>query len=205
MSQMVIKRTGEVVDFDGNRIRVAIAKAIRATAPPEQWESLENGTLSGVVSSVMAEIDTRFTELYPNVENIQDIVEKHLVKNGLYEIAKAYILYRAERQKAREQHKDQVARQSLLGKLTVLTRDGRTVAEDQVEGYEAVPMLANPGDVLFIHVMVLHTAGHNYTNRSRHKIINEYKTKQAIDNWGNRCAFAGLPLARNGKVLIPQI
>ncbi len=85
------------------------------------------------------------------------------------------------------------------------TRDGRTVAEDQVEGYEAVPMLAKPGDVLFIHVMVLHTAGHNYTNRSRHKIINEYKTKDAIDRWGNRCAFAGLPLARNGKVLIPRI
>ena len=130
MSQMVIKRTGEVVDFDGDRIRVAIAKAIRAASPPEQWESLENGTLSGVVSAVVTEIDTRFTELYPNVENIQDIVEKHLVKNGLYEIAKAYILYRAERQKAREQHKDQVARQSLLGKLTVHARDGRTVLFD---------------------------------------------------------------------------
>ena len=45
MSQMVIKRTGEVVDFDGDRIRVAISKAIRATAPPDQWDSLENGTL----------------------------------------------------------------------------------------------------------------------------------------------------------------
>ena len=32
MSQMVIKRTGEVVDFDGDRIRVAIAKAIRAAS-----------------------------------------------------------------------------------------------------------------------------------------------------------------------------
>ena len=130
MSQMVIKRTGEVVDFDGDRIRVAISKAIRATAPPDQWDSLENGTLGAVVTAVVGEIDTRFTELYPNVENIQDIVEKHLVKNGLYEISKAYILYRAERQQAREQHKDQVARQSLLGKLTVRARDGRVVLFD---------------------------------------------------------------------------
>ena len=130
MSEMVIKRTGEVVDFDGNRIRVAILKAIRATAPPNQWASLENGTLSAVVAAVVGEIDTRFTDLYPNVENIQDIVEKHLVKNGLYEIAKAYILYRAERQQAREQHKDQVAEQSLLGKLTVRGRDGRVVLFD---------------------------------------------------------------------------
>ena len=130
MSQMVIKRTGEVVDFDGGRIRVAISKAIRATAPPDQWDSLENGTLSSVVAAVVGEIDTRFTDLYPNVENIQDIVEKHLVKNGQYEIAKAYILYRAERQQAREQHKDQVAEQSLLGKLTVRARDGRVVLFD---------------------------------------------------------------------------
>ena len=127
---MVIKRTGEVVDFDGGRIRVAISKAIRATAPPDQWGTLENGTLSAVVAAVVGEIDTRFTELYPNVENIQDIVEKHLVKNGMYEIAKAYILYRAERQQAREQHKDQVAEQSLLGKLTVRARDGRVVLFD---------------------------------------------------------------------------
>ena len=130
MSQMVIKRTGEVVDFDGGRIRVAISKAIRASAPPDQWAALENGTLSAVVAAVVGEIDTRFTDLYPNVENIQDIVEKHLVKNGLYEIAKAYILYRAERQQAREQHKDQVAQQSLLGKLTVRARDGRMVLFD---------------------------------------------------------------------------
>ena len=130
MSQMVIKRTGEVVDFDGNRIRVAISKAIRASAPPNQWAALENGTLGTVVAAVVGEIDTRFTDLYPNVENIQDIVEKHLVKNGLYEIAKAYILYRAERQQAREQHKDQVAEQSLLGKLTVRGRDGRVVLFD---------------------------------------------------------------------------
>ena len=127
MSVMVIKRTGEVVDFDRERIRVAISKAIRATAAADQWEGLENGTLGTVVADVVAEIDARFVELLPNVENIQDIVEKHLVKNGLYEIAKAYILYRADRQQAREQKKDQVARQSLLGKLTVLGRDGRTV------------------------------------------------------------------------------
>ena len=130
MSLMVIKRTGEVVDFDRERIRVAISKAIRAAAPRDQWDTLENGTLGAVVTDVIGELDTRFTELYPNVENIQDIVEKHLVKNGLYEIAKAYILYRAERQMAREQRKERVARESLLGRLTVQTRAGRKVLFD---------------------------------------------------------------------------
>jgi ectoine hydroxylase-related dioxygenase (phytanoyl-CoA dioxygenase family) len=85
------------------------------------------------------------------------------------------------------------------------TRDGHTLSEAQVEGMEKVPMIARPGDVLFIHVLVVHTAGHNRTPRSRHKVINEYKTKEAVDRWGNRCAFAGLPLARGGRLLIPRI
>lgn len=85
------------------------------------------------------------------------------------------------------------------------TSAGHTVAEEQLKGFEAVPVLANPGDVLFIHVMALHTAGHNRTFQSRHKIINEYKSRNAIDCWGNQCAFAGLPLARSGRTLIPQI
>ncbi len=66
-------------------------------------------------------------------------------------------------------------------------------------------MLAKPGDVLFIHVQVVHTAGHNHTPQSRHKIINEYKARDAVDRWGNKCAFAGLPLARGGRVMIPRI
>ena len=47
------------------------------------------------------------------------------------------------------------------------------------------------GDVVIIHVLVVHRAGHNYTDRSRNAIINEYKTMEAVDEWNNRCAFAG--------------
>ena len=127
---MVVKRTGDVVDFDRARIRKVISKAIRATTSAKDRDALEATHLDAVVGDVVSEVDSRFVELHPNVENIQDIVEKHLVKHGLYEIAKAYILYRADHQKAREERKDQIARQSLLGKLTVLKRDGRTVLFD---------------------------------------------------------------------------
>ncbi len=54
-------------------------------------------------------------------------------------------------------------------------------------------------------MLVVHRAGHNYTARSRNAIINEYKTAEAIDAWNNRCAFAGLPLARGGKLLMPRV
>ena len=76
-----------------------------------------------------------------------------------------------------------------------------TLTEDVVDETKAVTVEAQMGDVVIIHVMAIHTAGHNYTSTSRHKIINEYKTQEAVDQWGNKCAFAGLPLARNGKIV----
>ncbi len=139
----VIKRTGEVVGFDQERIATAISKAVRATGEPHISAVLGagafgNGKLHDLLTDVTTEIDDRFVELYPNVENIQDIVEKHLVKHGLYEVAKRYILYRAEHQKAREERKDKVAERSLLGKLTVVKRDGRAVLFDISEIQEAI-------------------------------------------------------------------
>lgn len=75
-----------------------------------------------------------------------------------------------------------------------------TIPDDALDA-EPVTLTAAAGDVVIIHVLVVHTAGHNYTDRSRHKIINEYKTQEAVDRWGNRCAFAGLPLARGGRIV----
>ena len=85
------------------------------------------------------------------------------------------------------------------------TVKGHTIADELVDPSLVEVVKVQPGDVLFIHVLVVHTAGHNYTKQSRHKIINEYKTKSAVDCWGNKCAFAGMPVARGGDVVIPQI
>lgn len=85
------------------------------------------------------------------------------------------------------------------------TVKGHTIADELVDPDQVEVVKAQPGDVLFIHVLVVHTAGHNYSKTSRHKIINEYKTKNAVDCWGNKCAYAGMPVARNGEVVIPQI
>ena len=142
----VIKRTGEVVGFDRERIATAIDKAVRATGEPHITAVLGNGTLHDLLTDVTTEIDDRFVELYPNVGNIQDIVEKRLVKHGLYEVAKRYILYRADHQKAREERKEQVAERSLLGKLTVVKRDGRSVLFDISQIKEAIQGCAHGFD-----------------------------------------------------------
>ena len=121
----VIKRTGELVLFDESRISNAIQKAIRAIGTKIPSETVDN-----IVSNIVAEINDRFVDFYPNVENIQDLVEKHLVKNGLYEVSKEYILYRAERKKARDEKRKQDIEKSLLGKLKLKKRDGSTVIFD---------------------------------------------------------------------------
>jgi ribonucleoside-diphosphate reductase alpha chain len=123
---MVVKRNGEIVDFDPVRIKNAILKAFRAIKKPvSQLQKIEN-----LVLEIITEIESRFTDFYPNVENIQDIVEKHLVKNELYEVAKEYILYRAERQKAREEERKKDLEKISLGRLKIRKDDGRTVLFD---------------------------------------------------------------------------
>jgi ribonucleoside-diphosphate reductase alpha chain len=118
----VVKRTGEIADFDKERIRTAVLKAVEATG-----EDLGAPQVDSVVDSVVEEMENRFTDFYPNVENIQDIVEKHLVVAGHYEVSKAYILYRDERRKVREQAQQRAIEDARLGKLTVIKRDGTRV------------------------------------------------------------------------------
>src|SRR3989338_4409256 len=121
----VVKRTGEVVDFDLERIRNAIKKAMKAVGEPVPEEKVDL-----MVRDISDEVSRRFIDFHANVENIQDIVEKHLVKHGLYEIAKAYIIYRADRQRVREEQKQRMVEKAKLGRLTVKKRDGRTVLFD---------------------------------------------------------------------------
>jgi ribonucleoside-diphosphate reductase alpha chain len=137
----VTKRNGEVVNFDPEKIKIAIGKCIRAAKKEINQEGL-----NGIVNSIVEEIQTRFIDFYPNVENVQDIVEKHLIDNDLYEIAKGYILYRAKRREDREKQQEITIEKAKLGKLRVKKRDGRTILfdinkinqiiKDAVKGFE---------------------------------------------------------------------
>lgn len=122
---MVVKRNGEIVDFDPTRIRNAVLKAVKACG-----QTLSDQILDEIVLLICQEAEERFVDFFPNVENIQDLVEKNLVKKGLYEIAKEYILYRNKRQKDRDEQKKQNIEKSLLGKLTIRKRDGRIALFD---------------------------------------------------------------------------
>lgn len=133
----IVKRTGDVVTFERRRIEFAILRALEASG-----DSLSADALDSLVDSIVEEIDTRFTDFYPNVENVQDIVEKHLMRNQRYEAAKAYILYRADHHKQREASRQQSAEAARRGRLTVTARDGRTALFNVRKLEEAVARAA---------------------------------------------------------------
>ncbi len=94
----VQKRDGSLVDFDRARIEVAIHKACLATG-----KDVDQDFLSALTDKVIAELVIRFPEKALPVEGIQDVVERTLAEADLFEVAKAYILYRKEHEVLRKQ------------------------------------------------------------------------------------------------------
>ena len=92
----VVKRDGEIADFNLNKIKDAIAKAFDATG----MESSDD-ILGLLVLRVTADFQSKLKEGKIHVEDIQDSVETVLEQTGYTEVAKAYILYRKQREKMR--------------------------------------------------------------------------------------------------------
>jgi len=66
----------------------------------------EDGDLARELSEdVVRLLNERFEDKIPSVENVQDIVEEVLIRNGYADVAKAYILYRQKRTEIREYKK----------------------------------------------------------------------------------------------------
>jgi len=96
--KQVIKRTGEVVPFNKERIVNAIYRAAVAVG------GRDRSTAEGLANQVVEVLEqTMPAGQIPTVEEIQDIVEKVLIENGHARTAKAYILYREERSRHRRQ------------------------------------------------------------------------------------------------------
>lgn len=90
--QYVIKRDGKMVPFDKSKIAEAIYKAARAVGG-------ENRKIAeGLADEVVLFLYTLKGDNPPTIEEIQDAVEKVLIENGNARTAKAFILYRKQRE-----------------------------------------------------------------------------------------------------------
>ena len=92
----VLKRDGKVVDFNLSKISVAITKAFDALEKPYNTDIIDLLSLK-----VTADYQDKVKDGMISVEQIQDSVENVLIKAGYSDVAKAYILYRKQREKIR--------------------------------------------------------------------------------------------------------
>jgi len=96
------KRNGAVTAFNKDKISNAIFRALAATSKADRV--LADQLAENVVDKL---VDQGFTSSRtPTVEDIQDIVESTLIDSGNSDIAKAYIVYRHERRKLRDEKKE---------------------------------------------------------------------------------------------------
>ncbi len=112
----VIKRNGQVVDFDREKIKIAIEKANQEVRPKERATKEE-----------IKEIINYIEELGKKrilVEDIQDIIEQKLMEIQRYELSKRYIVYRYTRALVRKQN---TTDESILG---LLRNENKELAEE---------------------------------------------------------------------------
>ena len=153
------KRSGAVTAFNKDKISNAIYKALAATSKADR--GLADQLAEKVVDKL---VEQGFTSSRtPTVEDIQDIVESTLIDSGNSDIAKAYIVYRHERRKLREEKMkvlnlkslDPVSKKFDLNCLRVLAsrylfRNGKNeIIESPTQMFERVAILVGIGDVMY--------------------------------------------------------
>ncbi|MBQ3018808.1 MAG: ribonucleoside triphosphate reductase, partial [Clostridia bacterium] len=92
----VIKRDGKIVDFNIKKISEAITQAFDACQ-----KQFNEDIIDFLALKVTAEFEPKIENGKISVENIQDSVESVLIKAGYDDVAKAYIIYRRQREKIR--------------------------------------------------------------------------------------------------------
>ena len=164
------KRSGAVTAFNKDKISNAIFRALAATSKADR--GVADKLADDVVNKL---VEQGFTSSKaPTVEDIQDIVESTLIDSGNSDIAKAYIVYRHERRKLRDEKMrvlnlkalDPVSKKFDLNCLRVLAsrylfRNGKSeIIESPTQMFERVAILVGIGDMLY-DVQIFDKSGNN--------------------------------------------
>ena len=122
--QEIVKRDFKSEQFDLDKITQAVLKAMMATelGDIESAEQISQGVYEGLLERRIKDLDYR-----PTVEEVQDLVERKLMENQFYDVAKAYILYRNE--------------QNLKRKPNIFEKRINLKPYDYPELYEYVPAI----------------------------------------------------------------
>lgn len=114
------KRNGSIVDFTPDKITIAMHKAFIAVTG-----SVDEKVLLAMQKRVIAELEQHFSEeRAPSVEDVQNLVEKAMMEDGYFDVAKSYIIYRYQHAQKREEEKQFILEKIEKNDLTVTKRSG---------------------------------------------------------------------------------
>ena len=158
----VIKRNGSVVNFDKSKIEVAITKAFLAI---HTSAAAASSSVQQKVNKLSDNVHDTFSSRMPSggtihIEEIQDQVELALMRSEELKVARAYVLYRAERTKIRQEES------STVHQPTNLSPSERTeaIAEEACEGLSGT----NPETII------------NEANKNLYEGASEDEIKEAL-------------------------
>ena len=131
----VTKRDGTLAPFDSSKIYNAINKAGTSTG---EFSEQESWLLTAQVLKVLKH---KFNDSLPSIEQIQDVVEQVLISANYFATAKAYILYRDQRNRTRNDHKVMVDVESSVNEY--LQRLDWRINENANQGYSNGGLILN--------------------------------------------------------------
>ena len=124
MVKRVLKRDGRRVDFNNQKIVAAILKAMDVT------DNGEDIVLAAQIAQAISELDK--DEM--TVEEIQDVVENHLMNSPRQEVAKEYIRYRNKRNIARKAKSNEIFETIIQAQANDITRENANMNADTPAG-----------------------------------------------------------------------
>ncbi len=127
----LIKRNGTVVDYDDDKISIAITKAFLAV---EGGTAAASSRIHETVAQLTAQVSAIFKRRFStggtiHIEDVQDQVELALMRSGEHQVARSYVLYRSERAKERA---DSQAAAGNENAIKVTLKNGQQAPLDQV-------------------------------------------------------------------------
>ena len=137
----VTKRDGKIAEFDIQKICAAITKAFEA-----QEKQYHPSTIELLALKVTADFEPKVKDGRIAVEDIQDSVESVLIQAGYADIAKAYILYRKQREKVRNMKSTMLDYKSLVDSYLKVT-DWRVKENSTVTYSVGGLILSNSGAI----------------------------------------------------------
>ncbi|MFA6830186.1 MAG: ribonucleoside triphosphate reductase [Bacilli bacterium] len=140
----VIKRDGSKVVFEAEKIENAIAKAFIST---NEITARDVSSMARAIELIVESSLNDQGKLCPMVEEIQDEVEKALMKCGYQTTAKAYILYRSQHEKVRKAHESIIDYKKLVDSYIGTDKDWRVKENSTVTLSLGGLILSNSGAI----------------------------------------------------------